>query len=351
MLRMSINNIKILITRTDRIGDLVLSTPVFEALKKHIPQSYIIVMAKKDVINILNGNPFIDEMIMYDPSGVHKGLKGALELADTLREKRIDIAVELFMSFYPALAISLAGIKMRIGPGSRIYSSILLTHVIKQERKQSKYNEALYNLMLLKPLGIEDINIKPRIYLSDNKDSCEKFLLNNGLKPFGYVVVHPGMGGSAKNWSAVNYASLIGAITRHLKLPVLITGSNADLSIVKTIMGLLKPDQYIKNMCCVLSLEQLKTIMFFSKAVVGPSTGPMHIAAALYKPTIALFSPLKAQSKVRWAPYLLDNVSILSPNVVCDKNHCYNKCIHYDCMNIIKVQDVIKYLEGVIEIQ
>jgi ADP-heptose:LPS heptosyltransferase len=340
---------KILVSRTDRIGDLVLSTPVFEALKRYMPGTSTIVMARKGIIDVISNNPFIDEYIPYDPDGKHKGLKGAISLSKEIGQKDIDIAVELFMSFYPALAIRLAGVKKIIGPGSRIYSYALLTNVIKQDRKESKYNEAAYNLMLLKTLGIDDINIKPRVYLSDSKDSCERFLLNQGVKPFNYFVVHAGMGGSARNMSVEKYISLIKAMTDKYKLPVVITGSFADHAIVNKITTELYDNSYVKDMCCILSIEQLKVVLFFAKAMIGPSTGPMHISAALGRPTVALFSPLKAQSKIRWAPYLLDNVAIIEPHVECKQKYkCKTTCLHYNCMDAISIDEILEKVDGLI---
>lgn len=342
---------RILVSRTDRIGDLVLSTPVFEAIKKHLPDARTVVMARKETIDVISNNPFVDEYIPYDPAGEHRGWKGTMLLSKTLRDRHLDAAIELFMSFYPALAIRRAGIKRIIGPGSRVYSYFLLTDVLRQHRKESRYNEAAYNLLLLEPLGISDRDIKPRVYLSDNRDSCEKFLLNQGIKPFHYFAVHPGMGGSAKNWSSDKYVFLISTLAEKYRLPIVLTGGNVDSPFLNEITGKLRDTASVKNMCCILSLQQLKTVLFFSKAVIGPSTGPVHIAAALGRPTVAIFSPVKAQSKTRWAPYLADNVAIAEPDVRCDRQYsCDKKCLHYNCMDAIMVEDVIKRMEGLIAV-
>ncbi|MCL4468242.1 MAG: glycosyltransferase family 9 protein [Deltaproteobacteria bacterium] len=342
---------RILISRTDRIGDLVLSTPVFEAIKKHLPDASTLVMARKGTIDVISDNPFVDEYITYDPMGAHKGFSGALALSKTLRQKHIDIAVELFMSFYPALAVRLAGVKKIIGPGSRIYSFALLTDVIQQHRKESQYNEAAYNLMLLKPLGVNEMNIKPRVYLSDNQDSCEKFLLNQGVKPFNYFVVHPGMGGSAKNLSVEKYVTLIRAMTERYKLPVVLTGSYVDHTAVNRITAELHDNPQVKDMCCVLSMHQLKMVLFFAKAMIGPSTGPMHISAALGRPTVAVFSPIKAQSATRWSPYLLRNAAVVEPEIGCTEQYtCNKKCLHYNCMDSISIEKILKKVEELIAI-
>jgi heptosyltransferase-2 len=226
--------VRILVSRTDRIGDLVLSTPVFEAIKKHIPGAYTLVMARKGVIDVISDNPFVDEYITYDPAGIHKGFSGAVAPSETLRQKHIDTAVELFMSFYPALAVRLAGIQRVIGPGSRIYSYLLLTQVIKQHRKESLYNEAAYNLMLLKPLGVDDMDIKPHVYLSDNKDSCEKFLLNQGIKPFSYFVVHSSMrrATSSAEGALPRPGTAAGSVGDHV-----LTSDNAELQRPQSPLG------------------------------------------------------------------------------------------------------------------
>ncbi len=342
---------RVLVSRTDRIGDLVLSTPVFEAIKKSIPGAHTLVMAREGIIDVISDNPFVDEYIAYDPYERHRGAAGAVKLARELRQMHVDIAVELFMSFYPALSIRLAGIKRAIGPGSRVYSGLLLTDVIQQHRKESRYNEAAYNLMLLKPLGIEDMNIRPHIYLSDNKESCERFLLNQGIKPFNYFVVHPGMGGSAKNMSVGQYTTLIRMLSDRYGLPVVITGSYVDSAVTNRITGGLSDNPGVRDMCCVLSIQQLKAVLFFAKAVIGPSTGPMHISAALGRPTVAIFSPIRAQSRTRWAPYLNNNTVVVEPAGECREQHSCNKnCLQYDCMHSIDMEDVLKKLEVVIAV-
>ncbi len=342
---------RVLVSRTDRIGDLVLSTPVFEAIKRSLPGTYILVMARKGTIDVISDNPSVDEYIAFDPDGEHRGMAGALKLARVLQRKRIDVAVELFMSFYPALAVKLARIRRTIGPGSRTYSGLLLTDVVRQRRKESRYNEAAYNLMLLRPLGIEEMDIRPRLYLSDNKDSCERLLLNQGIKPFNYFVVHPGMGGSAKNLSAEQYTVLIRKLSDRYRLPIIITGSYVDNAVTNKIMRELAGNPDVRDMCCVLSLQQLKAVLFFSKAVIAPSTGPMHVAAAFGRPTVAIFSPIRAQSRTRWAPYLNNNTVVIEPKMGCKEQYSCNKnCLHYDCMNSIVMDDVLSKLEEVIAV-
>lgn len=92
--------------------------------------------------------------------------------------------------------------------------------------------------------------------------------------------------------------------------------------------------------------------MFFAKAMIGPSTGPMHISAALGRPTVALFSPVKAQSKTRWAPYLLDNVAIIEPQVECREQYTCNKtCLHYNCMDLISIDEILEKVDRLIEFE
>ena len=145
---------KILIIRTDRIGDLIASTPVFESIKKAYPDSYLAAMVSPYTKELLKNNPFVDEVIVYDGEGQHKNFKGLLKLAKTLKEKRFDVAMTLFSNFRLGLLVYMAGIPERIAPATKI-AQIFYNRRVLQRRSQSLKHEADYNLDLLKLLGIE----------------------------------------------------------------------------------------------------------------------------------------------------------------------------------------------------
>ena len=105
----------ILIVRTDRIGDVVLTTPVFKALRKVYPAARIAVLVKPATVDLVKGNPYIDEVIVDDPLGVNRGIIGALRLARAIRRHHFDTAFIFHTKRRYNVACFLAGVSQRIG--------------------------------------------------------------------------------------------------------------------------------------------------------------------------------------------------------------------------------------------
>jgi heptosyltransferase-2 len=84
--------LRILVVRPDRIGDVILSTPVFEVIKRHYPNSKLAVMVQAPVAPLMDGLSSVDEVIIYDPNGRHAGLRGFLRLLREIRVKRFRIS-------------------------------------------------------------------------------------------------------------------------------------------------------------------------------------------------------------------------------------------------------------------
>src|SRR5574341_1858479 len=149
-------NEKILIVRTDRIGDVVLSTPVAEVLKQRFPQGKIDFLVAPYTTPILKNNSFIDEIILDD----NKSVKGFFKLRETLKQRKYNLAVVLHPTLRLAYLLKTARIPIRIGTGYRGYS-FLFNQKIYQNRKTVEKHELEYNLDMLRPLEIESPKIVP----------------------------------------------------------------------------------------------------------------------------------------------------------------------------------------------
>ena len=140
---------RILITRTDRLGDLVLSTPVFEALRHKFPDSYLACLTFLENRPVVEGNPYLDEVILYDKKGSEKSWWGNFRFALALARKRFDVAIHLHPTNRMHLVSWLAGIPFRIG--YRKKNDWILTHAIYDRKGEGARHEAEYNFDLLFP--------------------------------------------------------------------------------------------------------------------------------------------------------------------------------------------------------
>src|SRR4051812_34834368 len=126
---------RILVIRPDRIGDVILSTPVFEAIKTALPESHLTVMVQENLLPILRNHPFIDELMIYR-SKRHPSLVYAMRLALEIRAKKFDIAIVLQTHWILGLAVLLAGIPKRIGPLSKLHSYLFYNEGLRQNRSR-----------------------------------------------------------------------------------------------------------------------------------------------------------------------------------------------------------------------
>ena len=153
---------RILLIRTDRIGDVLLTTPAIEAVRKKFPSAHIAVMIRPYVKDIVDGNPYIDEIIIYDKYGRHKSIRASYRFAKELKKKNFDLAV----IFHPAnrahVVAYLAGIPKRIGYGRNFPA--LLTDKIHHEKQLGRMHEVDYAIRMLRPLGITDVE-KRNLYM------------------------------------------------------------------------------------------------------------------------------------------------------------------------------------------
>ncbi|MDO7253570.1 glycosyltransferase family 9 protein [Helicobacter cappadocius] len=337
--------LRIVLFRTDRLGDSALTIQCAEAIKDTYPNSYIYFALSSYTAPLLENNPFVDEVILIDKYSQK-------DLISFLKTKKIDISISFFASKLATYVPFFAKIPIRIGILSKL-RSIFFTHKIRQKRSNGSQNEAQYNLNLLKPLGIQKI-FYPKIYLSESEKATAKQYLEKkfGDKSKNLIILHPGSGGSSKDWSTDNYLLLAQKIIEENLAEILITGSNEELQ---------RYAQMLKNYPLISAnnlLEEQKPLREFfgiiaqSKLFLSNGTGPLHCAIALDTPTMGFHTLMRSCKPSRWGPFTSNPQKhiIITPK---DKNNnplpectsCSLKCPYYLCMDSIKVDDIYKKIK------
>ena len=153
---MSLNSLyntptRILLIRTDRIGDTILTLPSVTAIRKKYPKAYIAFLSRPYTQPLIEQYSGIDLFLTYDPDGIHKGFKGILKLIKELKEHKFHSAILFYPRIELAFAIFRAKIPIRIGTGYRWYS-FFFNNRIFEHSKECKKHESEYNLSLLEPL-------------------------------------------------------------------------------------------------------------------------------------------------------------------------------------------------------
>ncbi len=325
---------RILLVRTDRIGDLVSITPAIAVLRKNFPHAYIAVLASSYASGVLKNNPQINEVIIK---------KGFFETLKEVRAHKFDTAIVFFLDFYAGALVWLAKIPLRIGPVSKIWAMFLNTR-IKQSRSKIERHEVDFNLDLLKPLFVFFYPAKPQIFVpKKNENKARKYLKDTfALLPADpFIIVHPGSKGSAKNWPEANYVLFVqNAMRAYPNFKFMLTGGPDEQALLARMASALGPQVLVLK--DAMPLEDFIAIINECKIFISNSTGPLHIAVALGKKTLSFYPMLKGCMPFRWGPYGKGHI-VLQPDIKqCPK--CDKKC-GVECMTLISPQQALEALD------
>jgi heptosyltransferase-2 len=286
--------IRLLIARIDRIGDVVLSTPIPREVKKKNPDNFVAVLVRKYTRDIYLNNPNVDEIILYDEDE-DGHLRSFLELVKIIRKYRFNYAFMLLPDERLNWILFFSGIINRIGVGHKLYQFLSFSRFVDRKKYIPLRHEADYCLDMVRKLGIVPQSTFPEIHLSEVEKS-KVLNLKNELAPNGEFVVgiHTTSGGSSPNLSPANYRIIAEKLSGNKNYVVLFTDIN--------------PTEEILNIKDVMypgtghSLREDILLFAALDVLISASTGPMHICAALKVPTVSLFCPLPACSPELWGP-------------------------------------------------
>ncbi len=322
---------RLLLVRTDRIGDVILSTPAATALHQRFSLAEIHFLLRRYTLPLVEDHPAVTKSWMVEEfPDLHSRVR-------FLRQQQFTSVIFLHPEPDWALAAFLARIPLRIGSGYRAYS-LLFNRRIYVHRKFGERHEADLNMDLLQPLGIDhptvtfEFTIPPRV-----KQQVDHLLTEQHIKqPF--VVLHSGSGGSALDWPLTHFAELADLIDEQLRYQVVLTGAASEAGLIDQMQKLAKRRHH--RLDGQLDLKQLAALLQRAETVVANSTGPLHLAVAVGTPVVGLYCPIRACHPDRWGPYGNRNAVLLPPVAKCKR--CRRvKCEHFNCMELISVADVL----------
>jgi len=290
---------KIMVRAPNWIGDAVMSLPALEALRARYPSAEIVVVAKPWVSEIFAGHQAVSRQIDYDSTGEHRGARGLWNLARALRDERFDAAVLFQNAFHAAWMARLAGIPVRIGY-TRDARGALLTHAIEAPAPAAYGHHAYYYLQLLLRAGVIP-KFEPVEEIRLTAGKAERAWARKYVESLGYsgprlfVGVSPGASfGPAKRWPPERFADLADRLIGALGADVLIFGSAAEKPLAEAIAGEMEHTPTI--VAGETSLAQLMALFAQCRLIVTNDSGPMHLAAALGVPLVAVFGSTSQRS-------------------------------------------------------
>lgn len=327
---------KILILRPDRIGDLILATPTFEAIRENFPGAYIILIVASETKDLVISNPFVDDVIAIR----HKGIGGILRnqgLIKRLRKMQFDLAVILYPVLWCNLLALFSRIPYRLGYDFHGNGFLLTIKVPYRCEKEAKH-EVDVNLDVAKAIGVEAKRKELHISISEvAEERIREFFSKNQIKSEDLVVViHPGSYEDYIRWSSSGFAEVADRLIGERGAKVIILGGPNEEKIVREVCSMMQ-----KRPIPALRATLAETASLIKRAnlFIGNSTGPMHIAAALKVPVVAIFGnvhPLDCYQK--WGPYGEGHM-VVHKDVGCID--CQpSDCRRYRCMEAVTAEDV-----------
>ncbi len=334
----------ILIVRTDRIGDVVLTTPLAKLIKQKYPNAKVTFLVRDYTREVVENNKFIDNVLTLPIKNQSLNFS---ELLAEIKAGQFDAAIIVYPKFLISLALYFAKIKKRVGSGYRWFS-FLFTDKIYEHRRTGDKHELEYNLNLLKPIGIEEVDknsVDFDIQTSQKSEQTVNDLfkqnhLNNGKK---VVIVHPGSGGSSIDLPITKFIALTKMLAHELDYNVVVTGSENE----KETCNKLLVHKNVVSLAGELSLSDLISVISKAELLIANSTGPIHIAAALRKYVVGFYPKINECSVERWGPFTEKRL-IYSPTIGCEK--CTRKqCERLNCMESIDINLVTEDIKKIIE--
>ena len=280
----------VLVIRPDRLGDVILSTPVYETLKKAFPHLHISVLADSAQAELLADNPNISQVFVFDP-------KQPLNVFRQLRDEQFDLALTLNKKFSAAATFFTlcSGAKIRVGYN---HPENAWAHNIRVSLEGPPRHESENNLDLLWALGIEEIQSQPRLYFNsaETRKIADLMQQYRPTREQPVVMVKSGTRIAKWGWRWEKFQTVIERLLELDKAQVwLVNGPREEAELQTAIANMQRKPQLLP----LLTAKELALLMQECDVLLCNHTGIMHLASAVDKPVCVIF---KHGEIKRWGP-------------------------------------------------
>jgi heptosyltransferase-3 len=294
------NSKRVLVIKLKQPGDVLVSTPVIAALKEAWPDSLLTYLVPKGTEEMVAGHPDLNDLMVVDRR--RQTWRQSLSLVRDLRRRRFDLVIELSGGDRGAIYAGLTGAAERLGfghPGRSFWHRRCFTRLLP--RPPVKMHLVDQNLEPLRALGLKPQQPRLRFFWDQAVEAqVHDLLASLKLAPGAFVVMHPGAGWRFKCWTPQGYARVIETLEKDWGLPVVLTGSQAahEQELLAAILRECRAAPI--NLTGRLNLKELGALIARARFFFGVDSAPMHLAAAVETPAVALFGP---SGIFNWGPW------------------------------------------------
>lgn len=326
---------KILLIRLRRIGDVVMTTPAVAALKKSLPLASLAYIIEEPYRRLVEGNPHLDRVISL-PS--KQGFLAFLRFIQKLRSERYDVLIDFHGGPRAAQIALFTRARLKIGYELKGKGSFYHIRLPRSPRGGGYIHSVENHFNLVGALGLtiaESLPLELPPARPEEKESINRFWLQNDLDRIRVVVLHIGAGNIFRDWGTENLAALADLLSRIPGVKVILIGALADKVREEEIRQ--KVRRPLLSLVGMLNLIELFELIGRASLFVGPDSGPMHIAAAARTPIVALFGPTLPEHFAPWQA----NATLISKQLDCRPCR-QRRCLTGDfrCLRGIRPEEV-----------
>ncbi len=330
---------RIVVAQTSFLGDVVLSTPVFAALKRHRPDCHVTAWVRPEAAAVLDGHPDVDAVLVDDKRGADRGPRGLLRLRRQLVAGRFDVALALHKSLRTAVLLALARVPRRIG--FRQSAGWFLYHQLV--RRDASLHDVERNLSLVAALDIDPQAVPPRLLVAPNPTAAGRFgaLLRELGAPVDlpFVGMAPGSVWATKRWTVEGFAAVARALAAQGQR-VLLLGAPNERAIADEVER--RCGGVAINVCGRTDVAMLVAAIDACHLLISNDSAPMHIAVARSVPVVAIFGA--THPRQGYGPYS-DRAVVVQRELDCRPcgRHGGETCPigTHECMRAIGAEDVL----------
>ncbi len=346
---------RVLVIKLRHHGDVLLTSPVFSVLKNHAPHLKIDALVYRDTAEMLSQHPAIDEVHCIDRAWKQAGLltqaRHEWALLAVLRRQHYDMVIHLSEhprgAWIKRLSGARYGVAREISGRSQGWWKNSFTHFFPWARGNTRHTVEIH-LDALRRIGVQPSLDERRLSLepgSDAKRFISDTLAHHGLSAQGFIHLHPTSRWLFKCWAEDKVCALIQALQAQGHAIVVTSAPDThELAMLERIVRPLA--QPVINLGGKLNLKQLAALTAQAKLFIGVDSAPMHIAAAMHTPVVALFGP---SGDKEWGPWMVPQRVITSahPCRPCGQDGCGGGKIS-ECLTLLPVSDVLEAAQSLL---
>lgn len=336
---------RILIIKPSSPGDIIHALPVLHGLRRHLPKAHIAWLVATPFANLIDADPDLSEVIPFDRKrygrlGRSFSITGEfLGFVKSLREREFDLVIDLQGLFRSGFLAMASGAPVRIGfAAGREMSWLFYSHKIPAGPTRDEH-AAMKNYRIAPLLGFGEASMDFSIAITpEDRSAAGELLAESGIgESDPYAVLVPATRWETKCWPPDRYGQVAAALREQRGLRSILVGGASD-HLFGTIAANASHNA-AHNLCGRTTLRELAALIDRSAVVVTADSTPMHMAAAMNRPLVALFGPT---NPARTGPYNRMN-DVLKIDLECSP--CYFKKLsqcphHHACMQRLDVETV-----------